>query len=78
MELEPEATLDPQPRQPAEPQATGGLHTDQRPGNRRPDKVVRLQQIPPECAGDYIYGWGPQTDPGGGSQANLQEDDLRR
>ena len=32
----------------------------------------------PECAGDYIYGWGPQTDPVGGTQADLLEDDLRR
>jgi hypothetical protein len=32
----------------------------------------------PECAGDYIYGWGPQTDPNGGGQGNLQEDDQMR
>jgi hypothetical protein len=32
----------------------------------------------PECAGDYIYGWGPQTNPSGGDQSNLQEEDLRR
>jgi len=32
----------------------------------------------PACAGDYIYGWGPQTDPGGGSQADLLENDQQR
>jgi hypothetical protein len=31
----------------------------------------------PACAEDYIYGWGPQSDPGNGSQSDLQEDDQR-
>ena len=32
----------------------------------------------PECAGDYIYGYGSQTDPDSGHiQAELQEDDQR-
>jgi hypothetical protein len=36
----------------------------------------------PECAGDYIYGWGPQTTPNRSpddriEQADLQEDDQR-
>jgi hypothetical protein len=36
----------------------------------------------PECAGDYIYGWGPQTEPDRDpfdefAQAELLEDDQR-
>ena len=45
--------------------------------NKDPDQNICRSIFWPECQGDYVYGYGPQTDPSGGHlQVELQESDA--
>jgi len=44
--------------------------------NKDPNQNICRSIFWPECEGDYVYGYGPQTDPSGGHiQGELQESD---